>query len=253
MVRNNTFNIATCAILLALCACSTKQNIESENKAVYPITDDGFYVVQDGDTLSYISQHFGRSMETLLCWNRLSNKNILQVGQRIRVMPYKGKKANLCLNLPSTTNKVKKENTDNIKDKSEKRQISVQTNKPAYIGVQPIWPIKGTISKSFSDTNQKGIDITAKTGDSIKAVADGTVIYAGEEFKDHGKMIVLRHNHLLMTTYSNNHQLLVGVGKQVKKGQTIAKMGQGRDGQGLLHFEMMLNNHPINPTDYLPK
>ena len=249
MIRNNaTLQITACTVLLALCACSTQQEPESEVKPVYPINNDGFYEVQEGDTLKYIAQHFGRSEETLLCWNRLSNKNILQVGQQIRVMPYKGKDANLCLNLPAKG----KSKSESAQNKDEKQQI-VQVTSPVHIGVQPIWPIKGSVSKSFNGTTQKGIDISGKAGSSVKAAADGVVIYAGEELKERGQMIVLRHNNVLMTTYSNNRQLLVGVGQQVKKGQAIAIMGQGKDGRGLLHFEMMLNNNPINPTDYLPK
>ena len=249
MIRNNaSLYIVACAALLALCACSTQQEPEPEVKPVYPINNDGFYEVQDGDTLLSIAQHFGRSEETLLCWNPLPNKNILQVGQQIRVMPYKGKDAYLCLNLPVKT----KFKDEPVRAKEEKSQTPVSA-RPVHIGVQPIWPIRGTVSKSFNGITQKGIDISGKAGNSVKAVADGVVIYAGEELEERGQMIVLRHNQMLMTTYSNNRQLLVGVGQQVKKGQAIALMGQGKDGRGLLHFEMMLNNNPINPVDYLPK
>ena len=121
-----------------------------------------------------------------------------------------------------------------------------------YIGVQPVWPVKGNVVSPFNGTTQKGIDIAGKEGQSIQAIADGMVVYAGEELKGYGKLIVLRHNHLLMSTYSHNKNLVVGVGRQVKKGQKIAEMGRDKNGQSILHLEMLINNKPANPVLYLP-
>ncbi|MBQ9725507.1 MAG: peptidoglycan DD-metalloendopeptidase family protein [Neisseriaceae bacterium] len=233
-------------MLISLVACSTQKKPETivEKPApVYPISDDGFYTVKAGDTLSHISVHFGRSIETLKCWNNISNKDILQIGQKIRVMPYKGKDAKKCLTF-----------TESNKSKEPPKVEPPVLNKKnkVYIGVQPVWPVKGNVVSSFNGTTQKGIDIAGKEGQSIQAIADGMVVYAGEELKGYGKLIVLRHNHLLMSTYSHNKNLVVGVGRQVKKGQKIAEMGRDKNGQSILHLEMLINNKPANPALYLP-
>ena len=156
-------------------------------------------------------------------------------------MPPKGKNANQCLAVtkPRETPKAETPPVLNKKDR-------------VYIGVQPVWPIKGNVVSYFNGTTQKGIDISGKAGRSVKAIADGTVVYAGEELKGYGKLVVVRHNHLLMSTYSHNKNLTVGVGRQVKKGQKIAEMGTEKNGQSILHFEMLINNKPANPLLYLP-
>ena len=64
-------------MLISLVACSTQKKPETiveKPVPVYPISDDGFYTVKEGDTLSHISVHFGRSIETLKCWNNIPTK-----------------------------------------------------------------------------------------------------------------------------------------------------------------------------------
>lgn len=240
----------SCLIATILSACTTVAEPETEQeeeyRPQYPISDDGLYTVREGDTWSYISVHFGRSMETLKCWNKIPNKNKIQVGQQIRVMPYKGKNAKKCLDLNSKSAEPVKVQTP------QELQLPREQHK-VLAGFKPVWPTKGSVISSFNGQTQKGIDISGKEGQTISAISDGTVVYAGEEIKGYGKMIVIRHNHLLMSTYSHNQNMLVGVGRQVKKGQKIAEMGRGKNAQPLLHFEILINNSPVNPVEYLPK
>ena len=58
------------SLVLIVTACTTVKPDE-EYRPQYPITDEGFYLVREGDTLSYIATHFGRSMATLKCWNKI--------------------------------------------------------------------------------------------------------------------------------------------------------------------------------------
>ena len=241
-----------CWLAFVLSACTTVAEPETaeETEAYrpqYPISDEGFYTVRSGDTLSYISTHFGRSIATLKCWNKIPNKNMLIVGEEIRVMPPKGKDAKKCLNL--SDGKPSESAKEAVKETPQ--QIRIQ--RKILSDFKPVWPMKGSIISNFNAQTQKGIDIAGKEGQAVKAIADGTVAYAGEELKGYGKTIVIRHNNALMSTYSHNKTLLVGVGRKVQKGQTIAEIGRDKNGQTMLHFEILINNSPVNPVEYLPK
>lgn len=246
------FKLGTsCLLAFVLSACTTVAEPETveeteEYRPQYPISDEGFYTVRSGDTLSYISTHFGRSIATLKCWNKIPNKNILIVGEEIRVMPPKGKDAKKCLNLSDT--KSPESAKEVVK---ESPQIRIQ--RKILSDFKPVWPMKGSVVSTFDGQTQKGIDIVGKEGQEVRAIADGTVAYAGEELKGYGKSIVIRHNNALMSTYSRNKTLLVGVGRKVQKGQKIAEIGRDKNGQTLLHFEILINNSPVNPVEYLPK
>ncbi|MBR7003097.1 MAG: peptidoglycan DD-metalloendopeptidase family protein [Neisseriaceae bacterium] len=225
-----------CWLACVLSACTTVAEPETseeteEYRPQYPISDEGFYTVRSGDTLSYISTHFGRSIATLKCWNKISNKNILVVGQNIRVMPPKGKDAKKCLNLSDT------KPPEPVKEVVKESPQQIKIHRRILSDFKPVWPMKGNIISNFDGQTQKGIDIAGKEGQAVKAIADGTVSYAGEELKGYGKSIVIRHNNALMSTYSRNKTLLVGVGQKVQKGQTIAEIGRDKNGQTRLHLK----------------
>ncbi|MBO4575736.1 MAG: peptidoglycan DD-metalloendopeptidase family protein [Neisseriaceae bacterium] len=240
----------SCMLAVLLSACTTTAEPEAEEEEYrpqYPISDDGFYTVREGDTWSYISSHFGRSMETLKCWNKIPDKNKIQLGQKVRVMPYQGKNAKKCLNLSDTKAQ------EPTKEAAAKEAQQAKIRRKILSDFKPIWPMKGNIVSSFNGETQRGIDIAGVERQAVKAIADGTVVYAGEEVKGYGNSIVIRHNNALMSTYSHNKTLLVGVGRKVQKGQKIAEIGRDKNGQTLLHFEILINNSPVNPVEYLPK
>lgn len=113
------------------------------------------------------------------------------------------------------------------------------------------WPIKGKIIKNFSQTGKKGIDISARIGQKIKSASAGKVVYAG--LIGYGKLLIIKHNYLFLSAYSNNHRLLVKEGQLVKKGQVIAEIGRLEGKQTALHFEIRKNGTPVNPLKFLPK
>ena len=97
-----------------------------------------------------------------------------------------------------------------------------------------------------------GIDIAADKGASVKAADGGTVVYAGNEVKGMGNLVLVSHNGGYITAYGNNETLLVQKGDAVKKGQQIAKVGSGASGEPRLHFEVRHANKTIDPMTVLP-
>ena len=115
------------------------------------------------------------------------------------------------------------------------------------------WPTTGNIVDSSSPKSKKGINISGKPGQSIKAAAAGQVVYSGSGLFGYGKLIIIKHNDTYLSAYAYNSKLLVKEGDTVKSGQTISFMGQDHTGRTLLHFEIRKNGKPINPANYLPK
>ncbi len=67
-----------------------------------------------------------------------------------------------------------------------------------------------------------------------------------------GKMIVIDHGHGMVTRYAHIHKMLKKCGDAVKKGDTIALVGNtGRSTGSHLHYEVHLNGIPVNPAKYI--
>ena len=115
------------------------------------------------------------------------------------------------------------------------------------------WPIKGKVLKNFSPSHNKGIDIAGKQGQLIKASEAGKVVYEGQGLIGFGKLLIIKHNAIYLSAYTNNSRLLVNEGENVEKGQAIAKVGDVGIKRTSLHFEIRKNGKPINPLKLLPK
>ena len=86
----------------------------------------------------------------------------------------------------------------------------------------------------------------------MHAAADGVCIYAGDDMKTYGKLVVIRHADGYVTAYADNSELDVKEGDPVKRGQIIAKAGaSGEAGSPMLHFELRKDGKPVDPTKYM--
>ena len=99
--------------------------------------------------------------------------------------------------------------------------------------------------------NHEGIDYASKPGTPIVAVASGIVTWSGQRY-GYGRLVEISHGKGYLTRYAHNRKNLVVVGEKVEKGQVIAIMGSsGRSTGTHVHFEVVQNGKPVNPTDYL--
>jgi lipoprotein NlpD len=132
-----------------------------------------------------------------------------------------------------------------------------------------IWPVPGKVVTKFgpesimADYNGKkvetakimnnGIKIAAAAGTPVVAAAAGKVIYSMmlERF---GNTIIIEHDDDFKTVYYDLGKRLVETPHQLKKGETIATMGEGRDvkGESVMNFEIRHRNKPRNPLFFLP-
>jgi len=97
----------------------------------------------------------------------------------------------------------------------------------------------------------KGLDIANRKGTPIIAAADGIITSVGfKTFK--GKFLVIDHGYGLATRYAHIQKALKKQGEAVKRGDSIALIGDsGRSTGPHLHYEVYLNGIPVNPVKYI--
>ncbi len=123
-----------------------------------------------------------------------------------------------------------------------------------------IRPVKGWITSSFGyrispftglREFHKGYDIANRLGTPIIATADGTVSFIGNKGLL-GKIITIDHGHGMVTQYAHIQEVLKKRGEAVKRGDTIALMGNtGRSTGPHCHYAVFLNGIPVNPVKYI--
>lgn len=113
-----------------------------------------------------------------------------------------------------------------------------------------VWPTNGSVIKNF-EANKKGVDISGQAGQSVVAVADGTVLYANN-MRGYGNLVIIDHADGIVSAYAHNKTLMVKEGQAVTKGQQIAEMGSTDSDNVKLHFEMRQLGKPVDPATLLP-
>jgi murein DD-endopeptidase MepM/ murein hydrolase activator NlpD len=123
-----------------------------------------------------------------------------------------------------------------------------------------IWPVKGWITSDFGQradpyTGEKvmhlGLDISGPYGKDVISPSDGTVVFAGAE-GGYGNVLVIDHGYGIKTRYGHLASLRVKSGEKVKRGTTIAALGNtGRSTGPHLHYEVRVNGVSENPHKYI--
>ncbi len=126
-----------------------------------------------------------------------------------------------------------------------------------FASIPTISPVEGWITKEFESGAGRaggahtGIDFAAAGGTPIRATGPGVVIKANEH-RFFGLQIVLDHGSGYTTRYGHCSQLLVKKGEAVERGQSIALVGNtGRSTAPHLHYEVMKDGVPVDPTGYI--
>ena len=119
-----------------------------------------------------------------------------------------------------------------------------------------IWPVRGTVKTRFgiqpNKTYHNWIKIVSVAGKQVKAAASGTVIFSSA-LKDYGETIIIRHEKEFATVYTHLKKKYVKIDQYVKRGETIALVGQKDEaGNPYINFEIRLRGKARNPLFFLP-
>ncbi len=97
----------------------------------------------------------------------------------------------------------------------------------------------------------EGVDLSANYGDTVRAAAAGTIVAAGWD-GEYGLKIDIDHGNGYHTWYAHLSRIDVSVGQRVYKGEAIAAVGATGFATGPhLHYQVMLDGTPVDPTPYL--
>ena len=123
-----------------------------------------------------------------------------------------------------------------------------------------LWPVEGQITGSFGEridpfngegAFHSGVDISAGVGSTIIAPADGVVTFA-DFMGGYGRAVMVSHGHGISTRYGHLASFAVTAGQVIHRGDTIGYVGlSGRSTGPHLHYEVRINDTPVNPYKYL--
>ena len=123
-----------------------------------------------------------------------------------------------------------------------------------------LWPVQGQVTGSFGEridpfngegAFHSGVDISSPVGTPIVAPADGNVVFS-DSMGGYGRMIILDHGNGISTRYGHLSGFAVMAGQAVHRGDVIGFVGDsGRSTGPHLHYEVRINDTPVNPYKYL--
>lgn len=114
-------------------------------------------------------------------------------------------------------------------------------------------PVQGPITEKYNAKEKHfAVDIALAKNTPIKAVANGTVIFA-DWTPTNGNVIILRHNNEFLSVYKHCESLTISQGEVVRTSEVIAIAGStGEQSTGIhLHFELWKDGYPIDPTQFI--
>ena len=145
------------------------------------------------------------------------------------------------------------------------REVSKKFSRPDRGAKKPFrslkghlgWPTKGNLVKRFGNKRQvgrwDGVLIEANTGESVRAISKGRIVYA-EWLRGYGLLTIINHGRGYMSLYAFNESLYKEPGDWVETGDVIATVGQsaGRLQSGL-YFGIRKDGKPLNPVKWCLK
>lgn len=153
--------------------------------------------------------------------------------------------------IASISNSLVTKVREEIKEEEKREKATING---IYISVIPV---RGNITSRYGareairDHTHKGLDIAAKTGTPIYAVADGTVTFSGT-MGGYGNLMIIDHGNGITTYYGHCSRLNKKEGAKVKAGDVIGAVGNTGNSTGShLHFEIRKNGVYVNPIQYL--
>ena len=242
------------------------------------------HTVRRGDTVYGISRAYGVEMSELVRLNGVEPPYTISPGVRL-VVPaaVKGKagpqspgklappaktapRAVQRAAVPAPAAKALQAST--VKSVPARTAKAVPAAKPARLAKIPqpppragskfLWPAKGKLLATYGPKkgglHNDGINIAAPRGAPVRAAENGVVVYSGNELRGFGNLILIKHANGWVTAYAHTQDIRVGRGQQVKRGQTIAKVGSsGNVSRPQLHFEIRKGSRAVDPKRFLGK
>ncbi len=121
-----------------------------------------------------------------------------------------------------------------------------------------IWPVQGPVISPYgakgAGVANDGLDIGAPKGEPVVASASGTVVYAGNEMKGYGNLVLIRHQGDWVTAYAHLERVMVHKDTVLAQGDMLGTVGKTGDAATpRLHFEIRHAEKPVDPAPLVKK
>lgn len=220
------------------------------------------HTVRRGENLYRIGLRYNINYLDLAAHNGIAAPYAIEVGQEIRIP--NGRVRTVSLEPPAVRDTpprrpATRETPLTVESADPPPRREPPASSPPPVASGPVsfqWPIQGAILSTFGPKpdgrRNDGINIAADEGDSVRAAAGGTVVYAGGELQGYGELVLIRHEGGWVTAYAHNSRLLVAEGDRVEPGQLIAEAGStGSVDTSQVHFEIRRGVIPEDPVGHL--
>lgn len=208
------------------------------------------YNVQGRDTLYGISRTFGVDVTELVRANHMMRPYEIQVGQKIRIpASYKSR-------FSTMINGDKEASSMVAADVESPKGYYTAEPRSSDWGSRLQWPVTGRVISRFGPKagglHNDGINIAAPRGAPVLSADAGTVVYMGDDLKDYGNLVLIRHSDGMITAYAHLAVIHVTRGAAVLRGQTIGTVGStGAVDSPQVHFEVRRGSAALDPAQYL--
>ncbi len=120
------------------------------------------------------------------------------------------------------------------------------------------WPVGGPVISTYGTKagglHNDGINIQAPRGAPVKAAENGIVVYADDQLKGFGNLVLVRHADRWMTAYAHMDTIAVQRGQTVRRGDRLGTVGDTGGAAGpQLHFELRHGTQALNPEAFLER
>ncbi len=216
------------------------------------------YTVRAGDTFATIAAGHGIDMATLGAANGIPSPYIIRIGQELRI-PSHGYARPRPAPAPATRppSVVAPVTPPHVVRPAPPPTPYAPTRARELDAPRLAWPTDGALETPFgrpvSGLPNNGIDLVAYDGMTVRAAAAGTVVFAGNEPRRFGQLVIVDHGGGWVTAYAYLGKVTVKQGQKVARRDRIATIGRsGEAVRPTLHFELRRNNIPRDPALYLP-
>ena len=238
----------------------TPQSIIIENNLEAPftlrtgqslkITPPRTHIVRFGDTVNSISQRYAVSPYQVAQLNNLEIPFELTVGQKLQ-LPTSLDFGVLDSGVPKGVSAANAVTIPIPQSQQPKKFVAPKLGSGGFS-----WPVQGEIITEFGPSargvHNDGVNIVAEIGAPVIVSATGTVAFVGDNIKNFGKLVLVKHDGGIITAYAHLDSISVNEGDVLAAGDTIGNVGStGRVSLPQLHFEIRKSRQPIDPRNLI--
>jgi murein DD-endopeptidase MepM/ murein hydrolase activator NlpD len=238
----------------------TPQSIIQANKLFAPyklrsgqglkIIPPRVHLVRFGDTVNSISRRYAVSSFQIAQLNDLEAPFELKIGRSLQ-LPMSLDFSALDSNVPEGVSTAPTSLATNRTSLAPEEFVTPKLEQGRFN-----WPVKGRVIIEFGPSargvHNDGVNISAASGAPVTASASGTVAFVGENIKNFGKLVLVKHDGGIISAYAHLQDIAVSEGDVLSVGDAIGSVGDtGRVDRPQLHFEIRKSRQPIDPRSLI--